>query len=154
MIKFPQSGLVQNFGRNTCYVFSLAHCVEVLTGEQLCAHHVFELAAQSKHVGPNAYVYNAEAFCNEIAECLLEESNYKFSVIKSLSEPDLPDVCSIQHWVYDGVSPSYHHFRLADWDPLETMAIAVLKGKIIDYRIVKFKNQSEDDDLRQLRFTL
>lgn len=137
MVFYPQSALMFKFGRNSCYIFSLARAVEILAGVDLRASEVLATALRSTNVSGNAFVYDAGSLCEEFIKLVFPDMGGKrFTVSKEMQESTLPNVCNIQHWVYSSNGYTAHHFKLDDWDPLYDKSQAERLGKIVDFRIV------------------
>jgi len=147
MIPFPQTALLTNFGRNSCYIFALARAVEILTGKDLLASDVLRVALKTRNVSSNAFVYDAGSFCDEIASLVLGDSKYAFTVSKELQPSIMSNVCNIQHWVLSSNSYSAHHFKLDSWDSVQFMTQAEKLGSIVDYRVVTLLQGADERQL-------
>lgn len=136
MVEYPQTCLVFRFGRNSCYIFSLARAVEILLGVDLHAYDVLRVALSSVNVSSNAFVYDAGGLCHEMAELVPGIGKKKFHVHKEMQESLLPNAVNIQHWLYSGNGYTAHHFNLNGWDSLADKSQAERLGSVIDYRVV------------------
>ena len=130
MREYPQSYLIR-FARGSCYLFALARAAEKLTGKELSAHNVLDVALTSRYIADDGYVRNAAAFLSEITD-------KKWTVTKTYEDaPSYKGSITIDHW---SDRHGHDHFRLADWDSLYSKSQAEAEGRIIDRRIVSLRN--------------